>query len=1203
MRVEFTIPETGCQLEDGTDFSGLNGGVYGSSVQFLANAAAASRTANFALHYPGEYGGAAAFVPDIYSTAQFSGNPLVAGTTATQNTVYKSAYTAAGTVGSTTLANRQVGLTPLAKNAQTGSVWGMVYSKQAQRLFVSAMIKRHAGMGPLGPGGIYMINPSTPDLVGSINFVSLDALGFPTHATGTYGAGSPLTIGSNTDRGLPANAVGVPTRDQYAYDQVGKTSLGDIELSEDGRYLFVVNLYDRKLYRIDLQNAASPVTPTAAQVTSYSIPNPCTATNAGEPRPWALKTHRGKVLTGVVCSGQTAANVEVGTSATMSANVMEFDPTTLIYAATPLYTQNLSYRNPIVLQYNIAGLSAAWQPWLDTWSTNSFLFGAWAPGQSAVVSTQPVVADIEFDADGNMILGLLDRHGHQTGSANYDLAGTGSYSKAFANGDNLHLTKSATCTYSSTAIDYYDDCVKWRNNDTDPPYGNNCDHNEVFFGSLASHRFGDKDELVTSSLNPVLDVSNGYMIVNNDDGSHVRGNEIWRDPNWPNSAQTVFGKAAGIGDMEMLGVQSPIEIGNRVWLDTDNDGVQDAGEAGISGVTVELVKAGTTLATATTDANGNYYFSSATGTDTASIKYGLTQLEPNMAYTVRFPTTTTVAGTTYNLTTAAAGSNRLIDSNAPASGDVTVLATDIPVSGANNHSFDVGYRPTPVTVQTCPGPYGGNGAIGDPAQWVVIGDPGNPADGPSYSTVVNGNTIVHNNPNQVGYGSVNYTYSIADGFVTVKDYLRFLNAVDPTNTLNFEGDLLNQGLVQYSGGVWSAGAFYCISLSPAEVEKVAVTRISLNQKARYANWVATGNVNTGAYTFASADGNANITAIDNTFTGVRLLTENEYYKAAFWDQSNNTYNLYGTTGLQANGTPIVSGIGAGGMQTNNSGVVYNLSSPDPNICWPQVQSGQGGRSTYGVSNMAGGFHNSMIPNSPSFPITNDVLRPDNLASTEVGQRSSYRNNSITASGFYPSPSFQIARTGNACDCEVVVVTADPTSCNTTDNTYGLNGIITFPTAPTSGTLTISVPGGTPLVLNPPFLSPIAYSLTALPADGTTKTVTATFSSSALCVGTKDYFAPTSCSSGGAGQPDLKLLKTASSSSVNSGQTLTYTITLTNEGTASATGVVIRDVLPAAVAYVSSSASQGSYNNATGLWTVGTVAVGASLTLTLTVTVN
>ncbi len=50
-------------------------------------------------------------------------------------------------------------------------------------------------------------------------------------------------------------------------------------------------------------------------------------------------------------------------------------------------------------------------------------------------------------------------------------------------------------------------------------------------------------------------------------------------------------------------------IGNRVWSDTNFNGIQDAGEAGISGVTVNLLNAGgTVLGTTTTDANGNYLF-------------------------------------------------------------------------------------------------------------------------------------------------------------------------------------------------------------------------------------------------------------------------------------------------------------------------------------------------------------------------------------------------------------------------------------------------------------------------------------------------------------------------------------------------------------------------------------------------------------------
>ncbi|MBX2998998.1 MAG: carboxypeptidase regulatory-like domain-containing protein [Caldilineaceae bacterium] len=52
------------------------------------------------------------------------------------------------------------------------------------------------------------------------------------------------------------------------------------------------------------------------------------------------------------------------------------------------------------------------------------------------------------------------------------------------------------------------------------------------------------------------------------------------------------------------------KIGDTIWRDWDGDGVQDAGEEGIAGVTVRLFAAnGTTLlATTTTDANGNYYF-------------------------------------------------------------------------------------------------------------------------------------------------------------------------------------------------------------------------------------------------------------------------------------------------------------------------------------------------------------------------------------------------------------------------------------------------------------------------------------------------------------------------------------------------------------------------------------------------------------------
>jgi hypothetical protein len=52
-------------------------------------------------------------------------------------------------------------------------------------------------------------------------------------------------------------------------------------------------------------------------------------------------------------------------------------------------------------------------------------------------------------------------------------------------------------------------------------------------------------------------------------------------------------------------------LGDRVWLDTDGDGSQDASEAGIPGVTVTLRdSSGSVISTATTDTDGNYRFNS-----------------------------------------------------------------------------------------------------------------------------------------------------------------------------------------------------------------------------------------------------------------------------------------------------------------------------------------------------------------------------------------------------------------------------------------------------------------------------------------------------------------------------------------------------------------------------------------------------------------
>ena len=81
--------------------------------------------------------------------------------------------------------------------------------------------------------------------------------------------------------------------------------------------------------------------------------------------------------------------------------------------------------------------------------------------------------------------------------------------------------------------------------------------------------------------------------------------------------------------------------------------------------------------------------------------------------------------------------------------------------------------------------------------------------------------------------------------------------------------------------------------------------------------------------------------------------------------------------------------------------------------------------------------------------------------------------------------------------------------------------------------------------------------------------------------------------------DLSLTKTVDDPSPNVGENVVYTLTITNNGTAGATNVAVTDVVPAGMSFVTSSASQGTYDNNTSIWSVGDLPVGAIETLDIT----
>jgi len=135
-------------------------------------------------------------------------------------------------------------------------------------------------------------------------------------------------------------------------------------------------------------------------------------------------------------------------------------------------------------------------------------------------------------------------------------------------------------------------------------YDNPAIHEETTLGGLAIKR-GTGEVLVTV-MDPFATWSGGVSAFNNSSGVTNRRFQLYAS----NGGGTgTFGKAAGLGDMELSCEALPISIGDLVWLDADGDGIQDPGESGLGNVMVTLTDdSDVVVTTTTTDANGFYSF-------------------------------------------------------------------------------------------------------------------------------------------------------------------------------------------------------------------------------------------------------------------------------------------------------------------------------------------------------------------------------------------------------------------------------------------------------------------------------------------------------------------------------------------------------------------------------------------------------------------
>ncbi len=561
---------------------------------------------------------------------------------------------------------------------QIGTTWGLGFNRNSQTLYAASFMKRHAGFGPNGTGAIYQ----TPTTGNSASlFADLNAI---------FGAGTTGTNPHDTNDYLTDNF-------NATWEAVGKIAFGGLDVSEDGKRLYVMNLANRTLYEIPLDVPPTIANIRTVQVPLESVPNSTGGKDGSDVRPFAVTYYRGQLYVGLVNSAESTQNPD-----DLWAYVYQVDPTSLTFGAAPIFQFQLNYSRLEVYPVAAGGASALWNAWVPQY-TNLTTNGG---DEGFVIYPQPILSGITFDASGNMVMGIMDRLGHQTGNlAPEDPTQPEFYQFGMAGGDTLRAFINTPGNFNSGWT--LEDNGRGPNGEGGAPQdtGEGPGDGEYYFqdnylahthdevslgGVLQIPGFPDVVVTVYNALrNAQAPLRGGVRWFNNEVGNNDKSFLLYSQ-----ISPSFFGKAAGIGDLVVLPGQAPIELGNRIWRDSDEDGIQDPGEPNLPNVVIGLYDAAgvNLIATATTDANGNYYFSSASGTSTLSEQYNV-PLQYNTNYQLRIDNTQPALATlTPTIPFNDPSPNGFIrDSNIVLVGSVGIITFTTGGPGNNNHNRDGGY--------------------------------------------------------------------------------------------------------------------------------------------------------------------------------------------------------------------------------------------------------------------------------------------------------------------------------------------------------------------------------------------------------------------------------------------------------------------------------------------------------------------------------
>jgi len=519
-----------------------------------------------------------------------------------------------------------------------GAVWGLAYDATHKTLYASAVVRRYSALGEGGIGAIYKIDRDNPTN--------------PTLFTTVTGTGS---IPSNASRSLASNPS-LPSHDKV-FNEVGRTGLGDLDISEDGTKLYTINLKENQLVEIEIAHPENQKT--------YDIGNPFGV--CSDVKSWGIGEKNGEVYVGSVCTTDTAKG----------AAISKLNGTTFtVIHKIPL---DMKGENSTDGGKKLAN-NARWRTWIT--NPTELFDGA---GTRASYPA-PILSDIIFTENSGMILGFSDRTAMQAGIYNYSPIGDDDHTYRYdASGDIYRVCKTAAgyINEGKNGCDQHTKDSQFPEFFTDEQWGNPIRHKETALGGLAYQQ--GSNTVISTAFDPVtnndfekeVDTS-GIIGFDTTQGTQKMGQiMVGKHGN-----RTYNGKAGGIGDVEFLNDPAPTEIGNRVWFDENANCIQDGNETGIKGVVLNLYASdnctGTVEQTTTTDNTGHYTFPVNAGT----------------TYSVCIDDIATQNPLKDTNLTCNSGGTAINNSDATVTGGSARIVVDPLSIGANDHSFDFGFRPT-----------------------------------------------------------------------------------------------------------------------------------------------------------------------------------------------------------------------------------------------------------------------------------------------------------------------------------------------------------------------------------------------------------------------------------------------------------------------------------------------------------------------------